>query len=119
MGGVPGFHPSESAVDLLSDAQFAVPEDVPGLVSSHARRLGAVDAAIFLVDYEQRVLAPLPEPGGPEREAVAVEGTLAGRAFTALSPQWSADGTLLWVPMVEGNERLGVIGYELSGPTTD
>jgi len=63
--------------DLLTDAQFAVPDDVPRLVAKHARRLGAVDAAIFLVDYEQRVLTPLPEPGGPEREAVVVEGTLA------------------------------------------
>ena len=114
-----GSHPSEPVVDLLTDAQFAVPDDVPGLVTKHARRLGAVDAAIFLVDYEQRVLTPLPEPGGPEREAVTVEGTLAGRAFSVLSPQSSGDGTLLWVPMVEGNERLGVIGYGLSGPATD
>jgi hypothetical protein len=102
--------------DLLSDARFAVPDDVPGLLAEHARRLGALDAAIFLVDYEQRVLTPLPSPDGPEREPVAVEGTLAGRAFSTLTPQWSGDGTLLWVPMVEGNERLGVIGYELDGP---
>ena len=105
--------------DLLSDAQFAVPDDVPRLVSKHARRAGARDAAIFLVDYEQRVLTPLPRPGGPERESVTVEGTLAGRAFSSLSPQWSGDGTLLWMPMVEGNERLGVIGFELEGPTDD
>ena len=112
-------HPSEPVVDLLTDAQFAVPDDVPGLVSKHARRLGALDAGIFLVDYEQRVLAPLPEPGGPERETCTVEGTLAGRAFSLLSPQWTGDGTFLWLPMVEGNERLGVIGYALSEPTTD
>ena len=114
--GVVGSPPSpEPIVDLLADAQFAVPDAVPGLLSEHARRLGAVDAAIFLVDYEQRVLAPLPRPGGPDRQAVAVEGTLAGRAFTTLSPQWSGDTRLLWLPMVEGNERLGVIGYELAG----
>jgi len=47
---------------------------------------------------------------------VMVEGTLAGRAFSTLSPQWNGDGTLVWVPMVEGNERLGVVGYELGGP---
>jgi hypothetical protein len=112
-----GEHPSpEPAIDLLTDAQFAVPDDVPGLLAEHARRLGASDAAIFLVDYEQRVLTPLPAPGAPEREAVAVEGTLAGRAFTLLSPQWSNDAGLLWVPLVEGNERLGVVGYELGGP---
>jgi hypothetical protein len=111
--------PSSEAADLLADAHFAVPDEVPGLVSDHARRLGAMDAGIFLVDYEQRVLTPLPRAGGPDREPVAVEGTLAGRAFSTLSVQWSGDGGLLWVPMVEGNERLGVIGYELAGPVPD
>ena len=106
----------EPAGQLLTDAQFAVPDDVPGLLASHARRLGAIDAAIFLVDYEQRVLTPLPRPGGPHRQAVTVEGTLAGRAFSTLSPQWSADSSLVWMPLVEGNERLGVVGYEMSGP---
>ncbi|HYH50713.1 MAG TPA: PP2C family protein-serine/threonine phosphatase [Acidimicrobiia bacterium] len=110
---------SEPVAELLGNAQFSVPDDVPELVAEHALRLGALDAAIFLVDYEQRVLTPLPHGGGPDREAVAVEGTLAGRAFTMLSPQWSGDATLLWIPMVEGNERLGVIGYTLDGPTTD
>jgi len=115
MGAVVPNPPSEAASDFLADAHFAVPDDVPGLLAEHARRLGAVDAAIFLVDYEQRVLTPLPRPGGPDRQAVAVEGTLAGRAFSTLSVQWNGDTTLLWVPMVEGNERLGVIGYELAG----
>ncbi|HEY4410769.1 MAG TPA: PP2C family protein-serine/threonine phosphatase [Acidimicrobiia bacterium] len=104
----------KAAPGLLADAQFAVPDAVPGLLADHARRLGALDAAIFLVDYEQRVLTPLPRPGGPDRQAVAVEGTLAGRAFSTMNPQWNADATLLWVPMVEGNERLGVVGYELA-----
>ena len=104
--------PPQPLGDMLADAQFAVPDDVPGLLAGHARRLGALDAAIFLVDYEQRVLTPLPRLGGPERQAVPVEGTLAGRAFSTISLQWNGDGTLLWVPMVEGNERLGVVGYE-------
>src|SRR5205085_12476636 len=111
--GVVGPYLPSDPSDLLADAQFAVPDDVPGLLSAHARRLGALDAAIFLVDYGQRVLTPLPRPGGPDRQSVAVEGTLAGRAFSTLSLQWNGDRTLLWVPMVEGNERLGVIGFEL------
>jgi hypothetical protein len=100
--------------DMLADAQFAVPDAVPGLLAKHARRLGALDAAIFLVDYDQRVLTPLPRPGGPDRQSVVIEGTLAGRAFSTISLQWNGDGTLLWVPMVEGNERLGVVGYEFA-----
>jgi hypothetical protein len=115
-----GDHPSsDPASDLLTGARFAVPDDVPALLARYARAVGAADAAIFLVDYEQRMLTPLPEGGGPDRDAVTVEGTLAGRAFSTLDPQWAGDGTLLWVPMVEGNERLGVVGYELSGATTD
>jgi serine phosphatase RsbU (regulator of sigma subunit) len=119
MGVVAPDPSSESVRDLLSEAQFVVPDAVPRLLSEHCRRIGAVDAAIFLVDYEQRVLTPLPRPGGPDRQPVMVEGTLAGRAFSTLSVQWSGDGALLWVPMVEGNERLGVIGYELDGPVPD
>jgi hypothetical protein len=120
MGPVSGTHrPSDPAGDLLSAAQFAVPDDVPGLLADHARRLGALDASIFLVDYEQKVLSPLPLAGAAQRQAVAVEGTLAGRAFTMLSPQWSGDGGLLWVPLVEGNERLGVVCYELAGDVGD
>ena len=106
----------EPAIELLAAAQFAVADAVPGLFAEHARRLGVVDAAIFLVDYEQRVLTPLPCDGGPHRQAVAVEGTLAGRAFSTLNPQWAGDGSVLWMPMVEGNERIGVAGYEVTGP---
>jgi hypothetical protein len=119
MGPVAPERSPEPAVDLITAARFAVPDDVPGLLADHARRLGAADAAMFLVDYDQRQLTPLPRPGGPERQTVAVEGTLAGRAFSTLSLQWNADHTLLWVPMVEGNERLGVVGFELAGDEGD
>ena len=103
----------EPVSDLLSAAHFAVPDAVPGLLAEHARRIGALDATMFLVDYEQRTLTPLPVPGASQRDSVSVEGTLAGRSFSTISLQWSGDGSLLWVPMVEGNERLGVVGYEL------
>ena len=106
---------SEPVSDLLAASQFAVPDDVPGLLGEHARQIGAIDAAIFLVDYEQRVLTPLPRPDGAQGQAVAVEGTLAGWAFNTLSPQWSGDAGLLWVPLVESNERLGVVAYSLPG----
>jgi len=114
MGAQPS---SDPVVDLLATARFAVPDHIPGLVAEHARRLGALDAAIFLIDYEQRILNPLPQEGGPDRQSVGVEGTLAGRAFSTVSVHWSAESAVLWVPMVEGNERLGVLGFEM--PRTD
>lgn len=39
---------------LVQAAQLAVPDDVPGLLVRHAKGLGAEDAALYLVDYEQR-----------------------------------------------------------------
>ncbi|HVW34143.1 MAG TPA: SpoIIE family protein phosphatase, partial [Acidimicrobiia bacterium] len=107
---------SDPAGELLAAARFCVPDQVPGLVTAYARRAGALDAGVYLIDYEQRVLTPLPRVDGPERAPVAVEGTLAGRAFSTLDQQWSGDAGILWIPMVEGNERLGVVGYELGGP---
>src|SRR2546430_1651980 len=59
--------------------------------------------------------APFSGRGALVAQAVAGGGTLAGRAFSPLSPEWRGARRLLWVPMVEGNERLGVIGYELPG----
>jgi len=120
MGPVSGSDPSSEPVgDLLSEAQFAVPDDLPRLLADHARRLGAQAACIYLVDYEQRVMTPLPPAEATQRQAVSVEGTLAGRAFSTLSPQLSGDGELLWIPLVEGNERLGVVCYELAAAVTD
>ena len=46
MGALSGTHPSSEPVfgDLLTAAQFAVPDAVPQLLVDHARRLGAQDA---------------------------------------------------------------------------
>lgn len=56
-----------SVEDLVLASHLVVPDDVPALVVERARDLGAVDAALYLVDYEQRVLVPVPNPDGPQR----------------------------------------------------
>lgn len=97
--------------DLLLSSQLIVPDDVPALLVQHARRLGAVDAALYLVDYEQRVLVPVPNLGGPVREEVAIDATLAGRCYRTLDLQQAAgeDGVRIWAPVLDGTERLGVL----------
>ncbi|MFC7385261.1 PP2C family protein-serine/threonine phosphatase [Sphaerisporangium rhizosphaerae] len=52
------------------------------------------------------------EPGTEEVTELSVEGTLAGRVFQEtriLSSAAPGGGTILWVPMLDGVERLGVI----------
>ena len=109
-------------VDLLTASHLAVPDDVPALVIDHARRIGADDAALYLADYEQRSLMPVPTRDGPLREAVVIDTTLAGRCFRTLDVQQSAgdDGRVrVWVPVLDGVERLGVLEFDFDehGPS--
>ena len=103
---------AEDVVGLLKASHLAVPDVVPALIAEHARRLGAEDAALYLVDYEQRVLVPVPNRHGADRELVVIDTTLAGRCYRTLDIQQTTDddGRLrMWVPVLDGVERLGVL----------
>lgn len=109
---------TDELLDLLQAAHLAVPDDVPRLVVEHARGLGTDDAALYLVDYEQRVLVPVPNGDGPVRDEVVIETTLAGRCYRTLDVQQAPDGhggRRVWVPVLDGAERLGVLEFNL-GP---
>jgi serine phosphatase RsbU (regulator of sigma subunit) len=104
-------------VDLLQASHQAVPDDVPRLLVERARALGADDAALYLADYEQRVLVPVPTPGGPVRDEVAIDATLAGRSYRTLEIQETTGENgrgRLWAPVLDGVERLGVLQLEFA-----
>ena len=109
---------AERAVDaLLADAHLAAPYQLAGLVERHAATLGADDALMYLVDLQQRVLVPFLGPDGPgvgqQVEPLSVDATLPGRAFQHVEvlTQDVADGRIrVWVPLLDGIERLGVLG---------
>jgi serine phosphatase RsbU (regulator of sigma subunit) len=104
---------------LLESSHFAVPDDLPTLVAESAHVMGAVDALIHLVDLDQRVLVGLDakndEPGLP------IDGSLAGRAFRQLEVIRSTEDAtfVLWVPMLDGTERLGVLKLEFPFDVAD
>jgi hypothetical protein len=96
----------DAVVELLRLAHLGQPDELPAAASRAARRAG-VDVAIWLVDQEQMALRPLVEHGKPVPEPLAVDSTLAGRAFMGLRAvgqpgRW-------WVPLVDGSERLGAL----------
>jgi phosphoserine phosphatase RsbU/P len=97
---------------LLEGAHLATPDQVPQAVATAAGELGW-DATVYLVDYEQRRLTPLPVPGGAGRtggNALGVDSSLGGLAFQRLRAMHGAEEThRLWVPLVDGVERLGVL----------
>src|ERR687884_2081622 len=78
---------TQKVTDLVQASHLVVPDDVAALIVEHARGLGADDAALYLVDYEQRVLAPVPNSGGPDREEVLIDATLAGWCYRTLEVQ--------------------------------
>jgi serine phosphatase RsbU (regulator of sigma subunit) len=113
----PAFPPSYAiALDtLLRRSYLVAPDRVCELVAEAARGLGATETVVYLVDYEQSQLVPTSTPEGDTREPLKVDATLAGTAFRRVTHQVSqADGARrLWMPLLDGVERLGVVEYLL------
>jgi hypothetical protein len=72
------------------------------------------------VDLDQHWLVPLgTEPGAP-LELAAVDGTLAGRSYRSVAVLDSAapGEVVVWVPVLDGTERLGVLRFVFLGRTS-
>ena len=98
--------------ELVRRTRGTGPSQLAPLVAELGAAAGMADAVIYLADYGQTRLMPLPYPGMPPRLPLGVEGTLAGHAYRACSPHAGegADGARkLWLPLSEGSERLGVL----------
>jgi serine phosphatase RsbU (regulator of sigma subunit) len=94
---------------LLSAARLSVPDGVAALLADHGTALGADNVTIYLVDHEQYVLVPVPTTTEESREPLGIEATLAGRCFRRLELQEARSGREVWVPLLDGLERLGVV----------
>jgi serine phosphatase RsbU (regulator of sigma subunit) len=125
--------PAETTTRLTLDRFMAfargthllAPYDVATHVHRHAQALGLRDPMVYLVDLQQKALIPmLPAegPGSSERPSVlAVDSTLAGRAYqhveTLVQPLEEGPAGLgevrMWVPVLDGAERLGVLAATL------
>jgi sigma-B regulation protein RsbU (phosphoserine phosphatase) len=103
--------PMEAVRRLLDLRNRGRLEDLPPALMEVAPFLDAVEVSILLVDYEQIALWPLrgtaPRPNSP----LPVDGTVAGSAYcTAQTLHGDTDdGIDLWLPLLHGAERLGVL----------
>jgi Stage II sporulation protein E (SpoIIE) len=102
---------------LLQASHDLAPGEIVAAVARAGEALDAEDVAIYLADYEQTLLIPLPD--GTDRPPLEIDATLAGRAFSAIAVQEAAaeSGRRLWLPLLDGAERLGVLGLTL--PSVD
>lgn len=96
------------AVDaFLHDMHLTAPHEVAAMVAGHAAAFGVRDAEVYLIDLQQATLTPLTGTG-----ALAVDATLAGRAYQLVQvlSQDVPGGVRVWLPLLDGTERLGVLG---------
>jgi len=110
--------PLAALVTLLRGTHLAPPDALPEAVVTAAHHLGVVPV-LYLADEAARTLVPLPDGPGHGRAPLSVDGTLPGRAYRLLQtqPAVGEDGQArLWVPVVDGAERVGVLDLMLADP---
>ncbi|MBE2999650.1 serine/threonine-protein phosphatase [Nocardiopsis sp. HNM0947] len=107
MGESPALSDSERVFeDLVRAAHDHGPIEALELADRYARALGLTRVNVHLVDLQQRVLVPLVT--GPELD---VDSTLAGEAyrFESMRLAEGESGLNLWLPLMNGSDRMGVL----------
>jgi hypothetical protein len=100
--------------ELLRRSHLSTPTDLPLIVADQGQSIGARDVVLYLIDYEQGALVPLPSGAVGDQTPLSVAGTVAGRAFSSTSILRSKGDeprlVRLYLPLLDGTERVGVIG---------
>jgi hypothetical protein len=94
---------------LLEDSHLATLERLPELVEKRAAAAGLSEILIMLADLREESLVAL-HPG--ETRSLRVDASLAGRAFrdVTLIVTTRDDSYHFWMPLLDGTERIGVLG---------
>ncbi|WP_255306227.1 PP2C family protein-serine/threonine phosphatase [Streptomyces sp. Wb2n-11] len=108
---------------LLRASHLSAFEELPALIAQHGMEAGLHRARFYVVDMQEVVLREATGRGidaGQDGQELRIDATLPGRVFTSGQPHHaSADGrTRHWLPVLDGTERLGVLGVE-TGPDPD
>jgi serine phosphatase RsbU (regulator of sigma subunit) len=103
------------AADLLARSHFLAPEQVADALVDAAGPLGVRTARIYLADLQQLYLRALPGGSGQSPEILGIDSTAAGRSYQTIRIQrddpagGSDDPYQIWLPLLDGTERLGVL----------
>ncbi len=115
--GVPQVTWEVVLTQIINESHALTGDQLSAMTDRAVRPLG-LTAEVLAVDLAQQVLTPVqPRPGVP----VAVEGTVAGRAYQFGEIFSGGEGRerVLWVPMVDGADRAGVLRIGLGVEADD
>jgi serine phosphatase RsbU (regulator of sigma subunit) len=100
---------------LLDRAHEMPPQLIAPLVAEEVHRIGGRDVSIFLQDYEQSELVPLPGRGLSIGQPFPIDGSTAGEAFlrkTVVEDAFSG-GVRMFLPLLDGSDEVGVMAVTL------
>ena len=109
---------AEMLARVVDDAHLVTGDRLSIMLADAVRDLG-LTADVLLVDLAQEVLTPMSPQG---ISPVHVDGTIAGRAYQLGEILPANDGPaerLLWVPVLDGTERIGVLRVGLDEGVID
>jgi serine phosphatase RsbU (regulator of sigma subunit) len=91
------------------------PHMIAPLIEQEIGLIGGRDVEVLLQDYDQMTLVPLPGERLLMDSPRPIDDSLAGRAFQtdATVEQTQADGVRLFVPLLDGTDRVGVLVFTL------
>lgn len=101
----------------LRRARGSDPGAMVSILASAAGEVGATDVVVYLADFSQTTLEPIPDGAThadlPASETIA--GSMAGRAFTDQRVVHAErdDVVRVWIPVVEASDRTGVVALSL------
>jgi hypothetical protein len=115
---------------LIYVSHVAAPNELPGMVADAAACFEGDDATIYLADLQQRVLVPFQRSGAQSRDdfphVLGSDSTVAGRAFQQMhrltqtgTARAGDDRIRVWLPLIAGRGRLGVLGVVLPSAALD
>lgn len=107
----------------LRRARGCNPTEISRILAGAGAELGARDVVVYLVDFGQTVLEPLPDDSTHAELAKSepVAASMAGRAFIdqKVVTTERSDGLRVWTPILEGSDRTGVIAVTLPDGSDD
>jgi len=96
------------------------PSDITDTLARLAQTLGAYAITIYLIDFEQSSLVPLPDRSAQVDSPIslATEGSLEGQAFVSrrIASEAAQETTRVCVPILEGSDFTGILAFTLHGP---
>jgi hypothetical protein len=95
---------------LLEHSHTLAPHDLAGAIDAVAAEAGARALHLYLVDYDQQWLHPLDR----DAPSLRVDTSVAGSAYRLIAerPEDEVGRSILWIPLVDGAERIGVMAAE-------